>query len=47
MVTFEDPKHFTEPWSIPLPIARQDTEIMSYLGEEDEKDRAPLRRSNK
>jgi hypothetical protein len=46
-VTFEDPKFFTEPWSITLPIARQNTEIMSYSCEENEKDRAHLRRAKK
>src|ERR1700693_2189625 len=46
-VTFEDPKYFTEPWSITLPIARQNTEIMSYYCEEKEKDRAHLRRSKR
>jgi len=35
-VTFEDPKFYTEPWSITLPIARQNTEIMSYSCEENE-----------
>jgi len=46
-VTFEDPKFFTEPWSITLPIARQNTEIMSYSCEENEKDRSHLRRTKK
>jgi hypothetical protein len=46
-VTFEDPKFFTEPWSISLPITRQNTEIMSYSCEENEKDRTHLRRSKK
>lgn len=46
-VTFEDPKFFTEPWSVTLPITRQKTEIMSYSCEENEKDRAHLRRSKK
>lgn len=46
-VTFEDPKFFTEPWSVTLPIARQNTEIMSYSCEENEKDRAHLRRTKK
>jgi len=35
------------PWSITLPIARQNTEIMSYSCEENEKDRAHLRRTKK
>jgi hypothetical protein len=46
-VTFEDGKYFTEPWAITLPIARQNTEIMSYSCEENEKDRAHLRRTKK
>jgi hypothetical protein len=46
-VTFEDPKFYTEPWSITLPIARQNTEIMSYSCEENEKDRVHLRRTKK
>jgi hypothetical protein len=46
-VTFEDAKYFTEPWSITLPIARQNTEIMSYSCEENEKDRVHLRRTKK
>jgi hypothetical protein len=46
-VTFEDPKFFTEPWSVTLPITRQNTEIMSYSCEENEKDRAHLRRAKK
>ncbi len=46
-VTFEDPKFFTQPWSITLPIKRQNTEIMSYSCEENEKDRAHLRRTKK
>ena len=46
-VTFEDPKFFTEPWSVTLPITRQNTDIMSYSCEENEKDRVHLRRSKK
>jgi hypothetical protein len=46
-VTFEDPKYFSEPWSVTLPITRQNTEIMSYSCEENEKDRAHLRRAKK
>jgi hypothetical protein len=46
-VTFEDPVYFTETWSITLPIARQNTEIMSYSCEENEKDRVHLRRTKK
>jgi hypothetical protein len=41
-VTFEDPKFFIEPWSVTLPITRQNTEIMSYSCEENEKDRAHI-----
>ena len=46
-VTYEDPVYFTETWSISLPIARQTYEIMSYSCEENEKDRAHLRRAKK
>jgi hypothetical protein len=46
-VTFEDPIFFTEPWSITLPIKRQNTEIMSYSCEENEKDRTHLRRTKR
>jgi hypothetical protein len=46
-VTFEDSKYFSEPWSVTLPITRQNTEIMSYSCEENEKDRAHLRRAKK
>ena len=46
-VTFEDPKFFTEPWSVTLPVTRQNTEIMSYSCEENEKDRVHLRRAKK
>ena len=46
-VTYEDPVFFTETWSISLPIARQTYEIMSYSCEENEKDRAHLRRAKK
>ena len=46
-VTFEDPKFFTEPWSVTLPITRQNTVILSYSCEENEKDRAHLRRAKK
>ena len=45
-MTFEDPKFYSEPWSVTLPIKRQNTEIMSYSCEENEKDRAHLRRTN-
>jgi hypothetical protein len=45
--TFEDPKFFTEPWSITLPITRQNTEIMSYSCEENEKDRAHIQHGAK
>jgi hypothetical protein len=46
-VTFEDPKFYTEPWSVTLPITRQNTEIMSYSCEENEKDRDHLVRTKK
>ena len=38
-VTWEDPKMYTEPFSISLDLKRQNTEIMSYSCEENEKDR--------
>ena len=41
-VTFEDPVFFTEPWSITTNLKRQDTAIMSYSCEENEKDRVHL-----
>lgn len=41
-VTFEDPKFFTQPWSITLPIKRQNTELLMYSCEENEKDRGHL-----
>jgi hypothetical protein len=43
-VTYEDPVFYTQPWSITLPIKRQNTEIMSYCCEENEKDRVHLER---
>jgi hypothetical protein len=45
-VRYEDPVFFTQPWSIMLPIKRQDTVIMSYSCEENEKDRIHLRRDD-
>lgn len=45
-VRYEDPVFFTQPWSITLPIKRQDTVIMSYSCEENEKDRIHLRRDD-
>ncbi len=41
-VTFEDPVYYTEPWSISTNLKRQDTSIMSYACEENEKDRGHL-----
>ena len=41
-VTFDDPKFFIEQWSVTLPITRQNTEIMSYSCEENEKDRVHI-----
>jgi hypothetical protein len=46
-VTFEDAKFFSGPWSVTLPITRQNTEIMSYSCEDNEKDRVHLRRGKK
>ena len=45
-VTYEDPVFFTQPWSVTLPIKRQNTVIMSYSCEENEKDRIHLRRDS-
>src|SRR5260370_30640264 len=41
-VTFEDPKFYTEPCSVTLPIKRQPTEIMSNSCEENQKYRVHL-----
>jgi hypothetical protein len=38
-VTFDDPKYYNEPFTITLPLKKQDTRIMSYSCEENEKDR--------
>ena len=38
-VTWEDPKMYTEPFTVSLNLKRQNTEIMSYSCEENEKDR--------
>jgi hypothetical protein len=38
-VTFEDPKYYTEPFSVSLNMKKQNTVIMSYSCEENEKDR--------
>ena len=37
-VTFDDPKFFTQPWSVTLPIKRQNTVLMDYSCEDNEKD---------
>ena len=41
-VTFEDPVFFTKPWTSPRDLKRQNTRIMSYSCEENEKDRIHL-----
>lgn len=41
-VTFEDPVFFQKPWTSPREFKRQDTRIMSYSCEENEKDRIHL-----
>ncbi len=41
-VTFEDPKMYKEPFTLTLPLQRQNTVIMMYSCEENEKDRAHL-----
>jgi hypothetical protein len=37
-VTIEDPVFFTEPWTVSTTMKREDTRIMSYSCEENEKD---------
>ena len=46
-VTFEDPVYYTEPFSITLPLKRQNTVIMSYSCEENNRDRVHLENSKK
>ena len=41
-VTFEDSVFFTKPWTSPRDLKRQNTRIMSYSCEENEKDRIHL-----
>ena len=41
-VTFEDPVFFAKPWTSPRDFKRQNTRIMSYSCEENEKDRIHL-----
>src|SRR5215469_8818493 len=41
-VTFEDPVFFTRPWTSTRELTRQNTRIMSYSCEENEKDRIHL-----
>ena len=41
-VTFEDSKLYKEPFTISLPLTRQDTVLMMYSCEENEKDRTHL-----
>lgn len=41
-VTFEDPKLYKEPFTVSLPLTRQDTVLMMYSCEENEKDRTHL-----
>jgi hypothetical protein len=41
-VSFEDPVFFTKPWTSPREFKRQNTRIMSYSCEENEKDRIHL-----
>lgn len=41
-VTFDDPVFFKQPWTVTRPLKRQDTMIMSYSCEENEKDRPHL-----
>jgi hypothetical protein len=46
-VTFEDPVFFTKPWSSARDFKRQNTRIMSYSCEENEKDQIHLQRKDK
>jgi hypothetical protein len=41
-VTFEDPKMYKEPFTVTLPLQKQNTVIMMYSCEENEKDRGHL-----
>jgi hypothetical protein len=41
-VTFEDPKLYKEPFTVTLPLTKQNTVIMMYSCEENEKDRGHL-----
>ena len=45
-VTFEDPVFFTKPWTSTRDFKRQNTRIMSYSCEENEKDRIHLKPKN-
>jgi hypothetical protein len=45
-VTFEDPVFFAKPWTSARDFKRQNTRIMSYSCEENEKDRIHLRPKN-
>jgi hypothetical protein len=42
IVTFEDPKMYKEPFTVTLPLKRQNTVLMMYSCEENEKDRGHL-----
>jgi hypothetical protein len=46
-VTFDDPVFFSRPWTSPRDFKRQNTRIMSYSCEENEKDRIHLQPQNK
>jgi hypothetical protein len=41
-VTFEDSKMYKEPFTVTLPLKKQETVIMMYSCEENEKDRGHL-----
>ena len=45
--TYEDPVYYTEPFTITLPLKRQDTVIMSYSCEENNRDRVHLENAKK
>ena len=46
-VTYDDPVYFSEPFTITFPLKRQDTVIMSYSCEENNRDRVHLENAKK
>jgi hypothetical protein len=37
-VTVDDPKAYTKPWTVHLPMTMEDTELIEYVCDENEKD---------